>query len=83
MTKNTVFGDVIKYYRQLADGKKAVCYCSTVKHSMATAQAFCEAGVSARHIDGATPKAQRTDYKRVSQRQNYNPLQCGFDFRGL
>ena len=28
MTKNTVFGDVIKYYRQLADGKKAVCYCS-------------------------------------------------------
>lgn len=59
MTKNTVFGDVIKYYRQLADGKKAVCYCSTVKHSQATAQAFCEAGIPAKHIDGSTPKAQR------------------------
>ena len=59
MIKNTVFGDVIKYYKQLADGKKAVCYCSSVKHSLATAKAFCDAGISARHIDGATPKAQR------------------------
>lgn len=59
MTKNTVFGDVIKYYKQLADGKKAVCYCSTVKHSQATAHAFCEAGIPAKHIDGSTPKAQR------------------------
>lgn len=85
MTKNTVFGDVIKYYRQLADGKKAVCYCSTVKHSMATAQAFCEAGISARHIDGATPKAQReqiiADFRngKITILCNVDLISEGFD----
>lgn len=59
MVKNTVFGDVIKYYRQLADGKKAVCYCASVKHSLATAEEFKKAGISAEHIDGSTPKAER------------------------
>lgn len=59
MIKNTVFGDVIKYYKQLAEGKKTVCYCSSVKHSMATAQAFKDAGIAAEHIDGSTPKAER------------------------
>lgn len=59
MIDNTVFGDVIKYYRQLADGKKAVCYCASIRHSLATAAAFRDAGIVAAHIDGDTPKAER------------------------
>ena len=59
MIKNTVFGDAIKYYKQLANCKKAVCYCSSVKHSLATARAFCDAGINAVHIDGTTPKSER------------------------
>lgn len=59
MAKNTVFGDVIKYYKQLAYGKKAVCYCASVNHSQATAEAFRNAGISAAHIDGKTPKTER------------------------
>lgn len=59
MIKNTVFGSAIKYYKQLADGKKAVCYCSSVNHSQATAKAFNEAGISTCHIDGTTPAAER------------------------
>ena len=70
MIKNTVFGDAIKYYKQLANGKKAVCYCSSVKHSMATAKAFCDAGIKAVHIDGTTPKAERdrviSDFRKGS-----------------
>lgn len=59
MIKKAVFGDVIRYYKQLADGKKAICYCSSIKHSEKTAEAFCNAGISAKHIDGSTPKSER------------------------
>ena len=85
MIKNTVFGDVIKYYKQLADGKKAVCYCSSVKHSLATAKAFCDAGISASHIDGATPKAQReqiiADFRngKITILCNVDLISEGFD----
>lgn len=59
MIKNTVFGDVVRWYRTLASGKKAVCYCASIKHSEATAAAFRDAGISAAHIDGETPAAER------------------------
>lgn len=60
MIRKGVFGDVIGYYKQLANGKKAICYCSSVKHSEAQAEAFRAAGISAQHIDGSTPTAQRS-----------------------
>ena len=59
MIKKAVFGDAIAYYRKLADGKKAVCYCASIKHSKAMADAFSEAGIPAAHIDGETPKPER------------------------
>jgi len=59
MIQNKVFGDVIAYYRKLANGKKAICYCASIKHSKATAAAFCDAGIRAAHIDGDTPKNER------------------------
>lgn len=59
MIKKAVFGDVIKYYKKLADGKKTVCYCASVNHSKATAESFSAAGIAAAHIDGDTPKELR------------------------
>ena len=59
MIQKKVFGDVVNYYKQLAAGKKAVCYCTSVKHSEATALAFRDAGIAASHIDGTTPTAER------------------------
>lgn len=61
LIQRAVYGDVIRYYNQLAPGMKAVCYCTTVKHSIETAERFNEAGIKARHIDGTTPKSERTD----------------------
>lgn len=60
MIKKAVFGDAITYYRQLASGKKAICYCASIKHSLAMAEAFCAAGITACHIDGETPPAERS-----------------------
>jgi superfamily II DNA or RNA helicase len=59
MIKNTVFGDVVHYYRRLANGRRAVCYCASIRHSEATAAAFRDAGIPAAHIDGTTPMAER------------------------
>ena len=59
MLRKAIYGDVIRYYRQYADGMQAVCYCTSVRHSMETAMQFNLAGIEAAHIDGKTPKAER------------------------
>lgn len=59
LAKNTVFGDVIGYYKKFAAGKQAVCYCASVRHSEEMAAAFCKAGIEAAHIDGTTPPMER------------------------
>lgn len=33
LLRTAVFGDAIKHYRQLANGKQAICYCVSVNHS--------------------------------------------------
>ena len=85
MIKNTVFGDVIKYYRQFADGKQAICYCASIKHSECTAAAFVKAGIAAVHIDGATPKGERdriiSDFRKgeITVLCNVDLISEGFD----
>lgn len=59
LDKPKIYGDVIRYYRKLADGKKAICCCATIEHSRAMCKAFCDAGIPAYHIDGETPKNKR------------------------
>ena len=59
LLRTAVFGDAIKHYRQLANGKQAICYCVSVNHSYAMAEEFKSNGISAEHIDGTTPKEQR------------------------
>lgn len=55
----TVFGNVISHYRRLVDGKQAICYCVSIRHSEAMAREFQDNSISAVHIDGTTPKAER------------------------
>lgn len=54
-----IWGDVVKHYKKLSDGKQAICYCSSIKQSIKMADEFNEAGIVAKHIDGETPKAER------------------------
>lgn len=59
LMKPTVYGNVIENWRKLADDKQTVIYCTSVKHSIATAESFREAGIRAEHFDGTTPAAER------------------------
>lgn len=85
MMKSTVYGDVIKYYKQLANGKKAICYCASINHSLETARAFTSAGIKAVHIDGKTSKAERdkiiTDFRNgsITILCNVDLISEGFD----
>lgn len=85
MLRKAVFGDVIKYYNQLAKGRQAVCYCTSVRHSMETAMQFNMAGIDAAHIDGSTPKSEREriieDFRRgaIDILCNVDLISEGFD----
>lgn len=59
MIRKAVFGDTIRYYKKLADGKQAICYCVSINHSVSMADEFNASGVAAAHIDGGTPKPER------------------------
>ena len=80
-----VFGDVIDHYNALAAGRKAICYCSSVRHSKAMAAEFCAAGIPAAHFDGDTPKAERTrivaDFRtgNIQILCNVDLISVGFD----
>ena len=61
LNKPQIYGDVIKYYHKLGNNGKAVCYCSTIRHSENMAAQFTAAGIPAAHIDGNTPKDRRSE----------------------
>ena len=54
-----VIGDIVTNYKNLADGKRAICYCINRAHSEHVAESFRAAGIPAEHIDGETHKAVR------------------------
>ena len=54
-----VFGDVLKNYKEKADNKKTVIYCTTIKHSKSIAEEFKIQGYKSEHIDGTTPTKER------------------------
>ncbi len=57
--KKAIWGDVVKHYKKLSDGKQAICYCSGIAQSERMAEEFNQAGIVAKHIDSETPKAER------------------------
>lgn len=85
MNKQSIHGDVIRYYNELSAGKQAICYCASIAHSKAVAAQFCDAGIWAEHIDGDTPKRERKhvidDFRagRVMVLCNVDLISEGFD----
>jgi superfamily II DNA or RNA helicase len=50
--KTKIYSGVIENYQKYAAGKKAICFCVNVEHSIKTAETFRAAGIPAEHIDG-------------------------------
>ena len=59
MCQTAIYGDVLKYYRQLGEDRQAIAYCTSVKHSEQTAKMFNDNGISAVSIDGSMSQKER------------------------
>ena len=88
MDNNVIIGDAVEHYRRLADGKRAIVYCTSVAHSRHTAESFRAAGYAASHIDGDTHKIERrrlvADFKNGGLQiiTNCDLISEGFDCPG-
>lgn len=59
MSSRRIYGDILKYYRMLADNKQAIAYCVNVAHSQEVCQMFNDNGITAKHIDAHTREKER------------------------
>ncbi len=59
MMSSQLYGDIVQSYEKYAKGKQALCFCVSIKHAKAVAEAFCEAGYKAASIDGKMKPADR------------------------
>ena len=73
-----IYGDVIKHYRKIADGKQTICYLPTVEFSRKTAENFTANGILSAHIDGTTPQRER-DQAIEDFRQGKIKILCNVD----
>jgi len=57
--KPTITGDAIKHYKKLCNGKRAVVFCTSIKHSEHVVDEFTAQGIRAVHLDGESQKGYR------------------------
>lgn len=57
----TVYGDVLKSYLQFAEGKRAIAFCVSVRHSREVAELFNNAGIPAASLDGSMSASSRAN----------------------
>lgn len=61
MSKAVIVGNIVQSYKKYADGTRAIYFAPSIKLSKQYAQAFCDAGIPAVHID-----ADSSDWERKS-----------------
>ncbi|EAA0159656.1 DEAD/DEAH box helicase [Listeria monocytogenes] len=79
--KRMIWGDVIKHYQKLANGEQAILYASSIYQSEKMAASFEQVGITAAHIDGKTPKAER-DHIIQQFRNGEIKVLCNLDLIG-
>ncbi len=57
--RGVLIGDIVENWLLHSKDLRTLCFAAGVKHSMHIVERFREAGISAEHIDGNTPKEER------------------------
>ena len=61
MNERAIYGNVIESYKKFSDGERSICYCVSVKHAKATAEAFKTANIKAEWVSADVPMKQRQE----------------------
>ncbi|GBD74215.1 hypothetical protein TEHN7126_2243 [Tetragenococcus halophilus subsp. halophilus] len=83
----TIYGDIIKHWKKLANNKQTIVYAHDIEHSKKIAEEFRNAGINAKHADSKTPKSERdhimNDFKtgRIKILCNVGLVDEGFDIK--
>lgn len=64
MDRPTITGDVIRHYQKHCDGKRAVAFCTSIKHAQHVAAEFQAQGYNALAISGKSTRAERGEALR-------------------
>ena len=84
MCDRKIYGDIIKYYRELADNKQALAYCVNIKHSKSICELFNNNGISAKHMDASTPENERDEIIRQFKNKEFQILcNCNLISEGI
>lgn len=59
MQNSEIYGDTVKQWKRLAEGKKTIVYCASVEAAKKTAERFSAEGYNSIAIDGKTPQSER------------------------
>lgn len=59
MQNKEIYGDTVKQWKRLAEGKKTIVYCASVEAAKMTAERFSAEGYCSLAVDGNTPKIER------------------------
>lgn len=87
--KRELYDGVVANYQRFANGTRAIVFNINVEHSLKTVEAFRAAGISAHHVDGETPRAERERILRAFKNAefdvlcNVNILTEGFDLPAI
>ena len=65
MENKEIYGDTVKQWKRLAEGKKTIVYCASVEASKMTAERFSSEGYDSIAIDGKTPQNERDEAMRA------------------
>jgi len=89
MNRPVLIGDAIEHYQRIAPGTRAIVFCPSVAMSENVAARFQEAGISAAHVSGNSPDAERdllvADFAagRIKVLVNVDLFIEGFDVPGI
>jgi len=81
LENRAVYGETIKNYRRIADGKKTIVYTVSVESARQTAELFRHSGYTAAALSGATPKDERARVMR-DFRENKITVLCNCQLFG-
>lgn len=61
MDDGQIIGDMVRHYRERADGHRAIYFAVGVDHSKHIAATFTASGIAAKHLDGNSTTAERRE----------------------